>query len=197
MIHSLTGTVIKVQDQDVILSLGPLSVCVQAPENTVVAGKVATLHTYMHWNSEQGPSLYGFNDELDRTAFLLVISCSGMGPKIGLALISSLGAAALLRAIHTGDEQALTKVSGVGSKKAEQLIVHLRHKVAKLLESGAVETTGSLGQLTTVTQVLQSLNYSRAEIAMVLKQLHDQPHIDGMPFDQIMRTALSFLAKKT
>lgn len=197
MIHSLTGTVVSAIEQQVVLSCGPISLLLQTPDNAVSAGKTVTLCTYMHWSSEQGPTLYGFTSELERTVFLLIISCSGMGPKIALALLSDLGATTFLQAVHTGQEQLLTKVAGVGAKKAEQLIVHLRHKVSKLLESGMVDTGKSLEQWTTITQVLQSLNYSRSEIAITLKQLNEQPEIERMPFDQIMRTALSFLAKKT
>lgn len=199
MISYISGTVIDLKDQAIIVDIGSIGLQVAvAQESAFAQGQAVKLHAYMHWNQEQGPTLFGFASELERTVFLMIISCSGLGPKIGLAALASLGPQRFLEVIQAGDERGLSKVSGIGPKKAEQMIVHLKHKVAKLLDSG-VEITGS-AQLThwqNITQVLESLNYSRAEIAATMKHLRDTEPQTSAPFDHMMRRALSFLAKKS
>lgn len=199
MIHKINGSIAALSDQQMVIDCESMSFLCNVPSNIPVnVGQKATIHTYLHFNSEQGPSLFGFSSELERTVFLLIISCSGLGPKIALTILSDLGAQSFLKAVQTGDESALTQVSGIGAKKAEQIIVQLKHKVAKLLETGVVvDDDNSLKQFQTVSQVLQSLNYSRPEISGALKYVSEQTNSHQMPFDQIMRVALSFLAKKT
>ena len=160
--------------------------------------QLVTLPVYFHWNQEQGPTIFGFTSELEKTVFLLVISCSGIGPKMGLAILSHLAPAVFLKAIQENDEKTVSSVSGIGPKKAEQIIVQLRHKVGKLIESGAVtdtQTDGTLEQWRNVTQVLQSLNYSRSEIDGAIAHMRKESTA-GMNFDGLIRQALSFLAKR-
>lgn len=197
MIHAIQGTVCAVLDQALVIECGHISYLVSmATTAHLSVGQKTQLHTYMHWNQEQGPTLFGFTNELERTVFLLIISCSGLGPKIALAILADLGASAFLHAVHAGDENALTNISGIGAKKAEQIIVHLKHKVAKLINSGiALEGSTESQQWVTLSQVLQSLNYSRPEIAAALKHLNESANTQA-PFDQLMRQALSFLSKK-
>jgi Holliday junction DNA helicase RuvA len=198
MINNLAGTVKEIKDQAITVDIGALTFQVAVPQESMFKpGAAVNLHIYMHWNQEQGPSLFGFQDELEKAVFLMIIDCSGIGPKIGLAVLSSMSPQHFLEVIQSGNEKGLSKVNGIGAKKAEQMIVQLKHKVAKLLDSG-VEVSGS-AQLThwqNLTQVLESLNYSRGEIAAAMKHLRDsEPQINA-PFDQMMRRALSFLSKK-
>lgn len=200
MIHTMQGAVRHAQEGYITLECGAISFLIQVPQSALFAvGETINLQTYMHWNQEQGPSLFGFSTDLERSVFQLIISCSGLGPKIALAILADLGAKAFLETIHTSNEKALTQVSGIGAKKAEQMIVQLKHKVAKLIDSG-IQLHGAqqtLEQWQTVSQVLQSLNYSRSEISAAIKYINEQPCATQLPFDQLMRHALSFLAKKT
>ena len=61
------------------------------------------LHTYLHWNQEQGPSIFGFASDIEREVFLLIISCSGIGPKIGLAVLAQIGSQSFIRAVQQED----------------------------------------------------------------------------------------------
>ena len=134
-------------------------------ESLFIVDKQQKIYAYLHWNQEHGPALYGFQKELDKVVFLLIIGCSGIGPRIGLAILADLGAQEFLDAIYTGNEKSLSKVSGIGAKKAEQVIVHLKHKVDQLLKSGiTVASSGEHAQWSMVTDALYALNYSRSEI---------------------------------
>lgn len=198
MISFLTGIVKNTNQLDVVLEVGPLGVEMQVPNAAALTvGKPATLQMYMHWNQENGPTLFGFTSEADKSVFMLIISCSGLGPKIALAVLGDLGAERFLHAIQTGDEASLSKVSGIGAKKSEQMVMQLKHKVAKLLKSG-IELQGSdaLHHFQDVAEALSSLNYSRNEISSTMKFLQESDAGATGSFDLLMRHALSFLAKK-
>lgn len=197
MISHISGTIKSVSDQAIVVDMNGLGLNVAvAQESGYQVGCSVALYAYMHWNQEQGPSLYGFSSELEKAVFLMVIDCSGVGPKIGLAVLNSLGAERFLEILQSADERALSKVSGIGPKKAEQMIVQLKHKVGKLLDKG-FKVTGS-AQITNwqnVQEVLESLNYSRAETAATMRHLRESETDAALPFDNLIRKALSFLAK--
>ena len=107
-IRSINGDYVVVDIGNIGLKLG-----VASAEQFKV-GQVIEFYSYMHWNQENGPSLFGFASELEKEVFLLVISCSGVGPKLGLAVLKDLGVGLFLDAIAQENEKILSKVSGIG-----------------------------------------------------------------------------------
>ncbi|TET34502.1 hypothetical protein E3J61_02785 [Candidatus Dependentiae bacterium] len=198
MIYALTGLVQSSRKQAITLLADPIALDGVVPDETLFkVGQKQTVYLYLHWNQEQGPSLYGFQKELDKTVFLLIISCSGLGPRIGLAVLAGLGAQIFLEAVYAGNEKLLSKVNGIGAKKAEQMIVHLKHKVNKLLQSGiSLEGSGDHAHWNTVMEALSALSYSRTEITQAVNFVRNNNSGSGVEFDQIMRQALSFLSKQ-
>jgi holliday junction DNA helicase RuvA len=197
MIDRISGVIQAVHKESVIVQVGPVGLRVFVPEPARLhVDQAIDLQAYMHWNQENGPSLFGFESDLDKEVFLLIIECSGIGPKIGLAVLRDLGAERFLEAIQANDDRTLCAVDGLGPKKIEQVIVQLRRKVAKLLESG-IKLQGSkkLADWQNISNVLTSLNYSRTEIANAMKYLGEHYADETMPFDGLLRHALSFLAK--
>ena len=198
MIDGISGLVKAINEQRIAIDIGALCLSVHVPQAGLYQqGEKVDLYAHLHWNQEQGPSLYGFSTELERSVFLMVTDCSGVGPRLGLAILADLGAQRFLEIVQAGDERGLSKVSGIGPKKAEQLIVQLKHKVAKLLESGVeLASLENVVRWQTVSEVLQSLNYSRTEISGAIKYLRENQGDPQIPFDRLIRQALSFLAKK-
>ena len=197
MIEYVSGVVKSLDKGLLILEVGPFGLSLQVPTSIdLEVGKEAVVHMQLHWNQENGPSLYGFSASLEKKVFMLIISCSGMGPKVALAVLSDLGVEPFFEAIQTGDDKALSTVNGIGTKKAEQIAVQLKHKVAKLISSG-VELKGATAiKWHEITQVLESLNYTRGEISAAMQYLSSE-HVDKkIPFDGLIRHALSFLSKK-
>jgi holliday junction DNA helicase RuvA len=93
---------------------------------------------------EDGWSLYGFDTPLERQIFRLLLTASGFGPKLALALLSSLGPERTARSIQSRDLAALSSVSGIGRKKAERLVLELQDRFGDLpLETGAARPPGS------------------------------------------------------
>jgi Holliday junction DNA helicase RuvA len=198
MLHALTGLITSTRKQVITLLAGPVALDVTVPDETLFpVGQKQTVFLYLHWNQEQGPSLYGFQKELDKTIFLMIISCSGLGPRIGLAVLAGLGAQGFLEAIYAGNEKLLSKVNGIGAKKAEQIIVHLKHKVNQLVQSGvSLDVSTDHTHWNTAMEALAALSYSRSEITLAVNFVRHNTAGSGVEFDQIMRQALSFLSKQ-
>lgn len=192
----LSGIVQTKKKQAVMLGIGPLVMeLLVADESHFSDNQTLSLFTYLHWNQEHGPTLYGFKQELDRSIFLLVISCSGIGPRIGLAVLADLGAVGFIEAVRMNDDKMLSKVNGIGIKKAEKMIVHLRHKINEFEMNNATESKSSI-DWHTISQALEALNYSRGEIANAIAFIRNQKPNDPSSFDQLLRQALSFLSKQ-
>lgn len=199
MVDYLVGMVREAYDQEIILDVGMMGISLQVPHSKgFEKGIQVKVYSYLHWNTENGPSLFGFVLPLDRSIFKVIISCSGIGPKIALAILSDLGSQNFLHAISTGDDQMLSKVNGIGKKKAEQIIVQLKHKVANLIESGTVDMSEikDISHFHDISLALQSLHYSRQEISRAMDYLKKHTKLDSVTFDVLLRQALSYLTKQ-
>ena len=156
-----------------------------------------SLHIYTHWNQDNGPQLYGFDDVLAKKVFQYILSCSGCGPKIGLAVFVTMSPQHFLQVIATADARALSQVSGIGPKKAELMIMQLKDKVAKMApENLHPAKHAGLHKIKQVSQALAALHYKRAEIARALDFLNQNATLETSRFDDLLKQALSVLAKR-
>lgn len=200
MIERLEGVIDALIDGGVVVRMGSIYLSLQVPRAFgMTVGSAITLHTELIWNPENGPQLFGFMTPLDRTVFSLVTECSGIGPRLALALLEQLGPEVIINALYEGDEKILSSVSGIGAKKAEFMILHLKVKAAKLIKTGQISNTGSVSYLHEVDSALQSLNYSRGEIQRAMEHIKQAPRADNEPqpsFDVALRRALAYLTHK-
>ncbi len=197
MFDYILGTIKEVDDKSIILETGQIGYSLLIPNTKgLTVDAQQTLYAYMHWNSENGPSLFGFQTQLERKVFLLIIGCSKIGPSIALSILSTFSAAQFLEIITTHDDKQLSTVPGIGAKKAEQIIVQLKHKVQKMISAGLVvpETQESFVQWQNVSDVLNSLNYSNQEISQAIQHLTEKYKEQNCSLDQLIRSALSFLS---
>lgn len=130
-----------------------------------LAGKTeGELYTYLQV-SENGTALYGFSSPDEKNMFLKLISVSGVGPKMGIAVLSGLTTGELAAAIATSDVKRLSSVKGLGKKTAERIILELREKVS--LNATAVEGGVPLPPVTSGDEdavvALMTLGFSRSE----------------------------------
>ena len=196
MIAYLRGKLKFVHDQTVVLEAAGVGYSLSVPRlGSDKIGDEVEFYVHMHWSPEKGPSLFGFGSEDERTVFQMVIGCSGIGPRIAVALLGQMTAVDFLLAVQSGNDKALSSVNGIGIKKAEQMVVQLRDKASRLIESGVVSSDGSLEGWQKVSEVLVSLNYSRGEIANAMGYIRQQHAGKGSSFDELMRSALLFLSK--
>lgn len=199
MIQTIKGTVTVIEAQTITIELCGLGFGIQVTHPELyTTGSQAQLTTYLHWHQETGPQLFGFATALERQLFILTISCSGIGPKMALSLLSQISASSFAAAVALGDVKVLSSLKGIGTKKAESIILQLQDKIKKVdapEENTPGDTNGqTLLQLKNVSDVLVSLNYSRQEITSAIDHLkHNEPGKSS--FDELIRKALAFLAK--
>ena len=139
-------------------------------------GEDLKIYTYLYLR-EDAMILYGFLTKDDLELFKLLISVSGIGPKGGLAILSTLEADDLRFAILSGDAKAISKAPGVGGKTAQRVILELKDKVAfaaadDVEEILTLDLEGPTGDdmMSEAQAALVALGYSQAEIAPVLKK---------------------------
>lgn len=133
MIYSLNGTLIYSDHQFAVIECGGVGYKFLASTKTLSAlpqkGKQAFVYTYMNVK-EDAVDLFGFADTNELELFKLITSVNGVGPKIGIAILSDFTVDQLSLAIASGDAKTLTKASGVGLKIAQRIVLELKDKLA-------------------------------------------------------------------
>lgn len=199
MFDYLVGKITEIGEKKVTLLVNGFAFLLKTPQ-TANFKKVEDnqkIFTYMHWNQEKGPSLFGFKEEMERTLFLLIIECSKIGPSIALSILSQMTTEQFIEIITTQNEKGLSSVNGIGPKKAEQIIVQLKHKISKLISTGKLAPSGDQQDFTqwqNINEVLTSLNYSKPEISKAIKYLMEKHSGQTPALDKLIRSALSFLS---
>ena len=196
MIYSLTGKVLKKSLDRVVLSRAGVGYLVQTPASVAGAlpgvGGEGTLYTVMNV-TENDISLYGFASEEQQTCFEMLTAVSGVGPKVGLAILNVLSPERVALAISSGDHKALTAANGVGPKLAQRITLELKDKVGKGLAEGvgledvaAARVAGSAPQ---AIAALVSLGYGQSEAAAAVAKLDT-----NLPVEELIKLALRGMA---
>lgn len=158
MIAYLKGTLLHKEARAVILEVGGIGYAVHVGAETIAGlsmGSHAALWTHLAVR-ENSLDLYGFSARTDRDFFEQLISISGIGPKSALAIMNLAPTATLRPAIAGGDTTYLTKVSGIGKKMAQKIILELREKMAV----EGKDSPGAPSDDTDVLEALVTLGYS-------------------------------------
>lgn len=165
----------------------PLTVLQRLP----VPGSAVELRT-VQVVTDSSVALYGFIDDLERTLFQRLLTASGVGGKLALAMMSAYRADRLARALVEKDLAALQQVSGVGRKKAEKLVLELSDKVADLAVTapGGDGGPGVAGAQEAV-KALVALGYAFADADHAVRQAMEDG-ASGATADEIIRRALSY-----
>jgi Holliday junction DNA helicase RuvA len=146
MIAHLSGTLLSKQATSVIVDVSGVGYEVTIPLSTFYdledAGSNVQLRIYTHVR-EDTLQLFGFKTARERELFLKIITVTGIGPKLGITLLSGMNADELIASIRTNNLARLTLIPGVGRKTAERLIMELREKVAELSSAQLEEEFGA------------------------------------------------------
>ena len=200
MIYCLTGKIVKKSMSAVVLSCGGVGYYAQCPASVAGAlpgvGKEATLYTVMSV-TENDVSLYGFVTEEQQACFEMLTAVSGVGPKVGLAILSVMEPQRVALAISAGDHKAFKAASGVGPKLAQRIVLELKDKVAKGFVDGiSLEDVAGAASGEPATQsasqaiaALVSLGYSQSEAALAISKIDAT-----LPVEEIIKLALRGMA---
>ena len=200
MIYCLTGKIVKKSMSAVVLSCGGVGYYAQCPASVAGAlpgvGKEATLYTVMSV-TENDVSLYGFATEEQQACFEMLTAVSGVGPKVGLAILSVMEPQRVALAISAGDHKAFKAASGLGPKLAQRIVLELKDKVAKgfvdgiSLEdvAGAASDAPASQSSAQAIAALVSLGYSQSEAALAISKIDAT-----LPVEEIIKLALRGMA---
>ena len=199
MIALLTGKIAHKSPEYIILDVNGVGYRVQIPFSTYYelpdGGAEISLNIYTHVK-EDAISLYGFRTADEKLFFQLLISVSGIGPKLGKDILSNIQVTDLAAAITRGDLARLSAVPGIGKKTAERLVLELKDKVAKQEFTGNAAGGESLapaaGIEEDVASALINLGYKEAVVRKALAELRVSPD-DSM--EQVLKQALKSLMK--
>lgn len=154
-----------------------------------------SIHTHVR---EDAIQLFGFLTGAEKEAFLLLTSISGIGPKLGLSVLSTLSVQDLFSAIQAGDTETLGTVSGIGKKSAARIALELKDKVARLHPVGAsIESEGGQPQSALSEDALSALvnlGYRQPDVKEALKRVEKSGAMT-QGLEQVIREALKDLAK--
>jgi Holliday junction DNA helicase RuvA len=206
MIAHLSGTLLAKQTTSVILDVGGVGYEVTIPLSTFYdledAGANVALRIYTHVR-EDALQLYGFKTARERELFLKLITVSGIGPKLGITMLSGMSADEIIASIRTNNLARLTSIPGVGRKIAERLVIELRDKIAALsspaLEEEFGAKTGAIAPSTEdamrddALSALLNLEYPKAAAEKAVTAAISEG--DGTSVEIILRRALRLLAK--
>lgn len=189
MIDMLTGQVTALGDMYVVVTVGGVGLRVHIPRTVreIVEGRGQTLTLYTHLAvREDALTLYGFGDPDERALFETLLTVSGVGPRLALAIISTLSVIQLQNAVAREEPEVLTRVPGIGKKLASRLALELRDKLA-------IEPATGLAAIsdvdTDVLAALTALGYSVVEAQAALQAI---PRDAPQDIEERVRLALQY-----
>ena len=189
MISSITGKVKSITANSLVVEVGGVGVLLQVPTrvaSSMQVGEQVSFHTYLIVR-EDALILYGFSELVDREFFELLLSVTGIGPKVAQSILANSGAASIATAITSSDLKSLESVPGLGKKGAQRLVLELKDK-APAFADGEVNKNLSLSNQ--VENALQGLGYSAKESNSMLRQVMSNEKIEGLSAAQILKLAL-------
>lgn len=157
-------------------------------------GETVTIYTYLNVNENTGVNLFGFLTKDDLSMFRMLITVSGVGPKVALAILSTLPSADLCVAIVSDNPKAIAKAPGVGSKLASKIILELKDKIKTetVIASGSSNQTEKVVNTDEIDEAvsgLVALGYTKKEAETAAKKAYKE----GMTVEQILDGAFRYL----
>ncbi|HEX7777756.1 MAG TPA: Holliday junction branch migration protein RuvA [Vicinamibacterales bacterium] len=196
MIAHLAGTLLEKHVQRLVVDVGGVGYDVHVPLSTFYAvgepGARVVLRVHTHVR-EDALQLFGFVTALELSLFQRLISVSGIGPKVALAVLSGIEPADLIRAVKGSDIARLTRIPGVGKKTSERIVVELRDRLPTVEEPAASDTVSDAGDVRdNVLSALVNLGYQRASVEKTVDSVLRR--IESREFEPLLREVLKSLS---
>ncbi|MCV2402971.1 Holliday junction branch migration protein RuvA [Marinomonas sp. C2222] len=194
MIGRIVGTLIEKMPPELLVDVMGVGYEISASMTTIYElpqiGEKVTLFTHFSVK-EDSQTLYGFIDKNERALFKVLIKVNGIGPKMALAILSSMSSEELVSNVQESDVTALTKIPGVGKKTAERLIIELRDKLGQAAKKDLFSAPAVLRQVQAdprqeAEAALISLGYKPQEAAKTISAVP----MDIASSEEIIKVAL-------
>ncbi len=197
MISKISGKLISLNKEFVIIELGGLGIKVNMSTSSIrnfKLNEIISLVTHMHVR-EDALDLFGFINESSKKLFLMLISISGIGPKLGMTILSGIEPEKLKTCIISGDVKTLTSISGVGAKTAKRIIIELKDKFSKVDDENLGFNDEKDSEIfNNILNALISLGYSETESKKVIEKLSIlNPEQNNKRIETLIKEALDLL----
>jgi len=189
MITRLSGRIQEINSDSVVLDIGGVGLQVFAPaplRDRLKPGETVFLYTYLVVR-EDALSLYGFDTKEGRDFFILLLGVNGVGPRLSLAMLSTLSPDAIRRAVFHEQADVFSRVPGVGKKTAQKILLHLQDRIP--MEAGLERIAAISDVDTEVLGALTSLGYSVVEAQTALQSI---PRDTPQEVEARLRAALQY-----
>ncbi len=194
MIAHLKGTLIQKTPAQVIIDAGGVGYAAAIPLSTYTrlgeVGQTAELHIYTHL-TDSSLSLFGFATEAEKDLFLKLISISGIGPKLGLNILSGIGPSDLEEAVRTNDIARLSLIPGIGKKTALRVALEMASKLDKREKALAGRPSRETEDL---LSALTNLGFRRKEVEIVVEEVV-RTYTPAAGIEKLLRECLKRLAR--
>ncbi|MFC2038531.1 Holliday junction branch migration protein RuvA [Chloroflexota bacterium] len=190
MIASLHGKLETIKTDSAVINVNGVGFQVYMPTSTLSTLGHINEEVHLHTNlvmREDSATLYGFGTSAELELFQTLIGVSGLGPRLGLAVLSAMSVEQASMAIATGSAELLNTISGIGKRMAERMIVELKDKISAGMV--AAPTTGLAQGNADVIAALTSLGYSIVEASRAVGSL---PSTE-LDLEEKIKLALQFL----
>ena len=189
MIGYLKGKILSLSEDTALIETGGVGyeVLCSASALASLSGKTdGEVYTYLQVR-EDGISLFGFSSPAEKNMFLKLVSVSGVGPKMGIAVLSGMDINSLAVAIASSDVKKLSTVKGLGKKTAERIILELREKVSGTAAAAPAKGAPAPVFVEDAVVALMSLGFTRAESARAIERAHAE---GAVSLEDVIRAAL-------
>ncbi|RCK71883.1 MAG: Holliday junction DNA helicase RuvA [Ignavibacteriae bacterium] len=199
MISYLIGKLVYKSPTEIILDVNgvgySLNISLTTSEKFSTSNGQIKVYTYLHVR-EDNLQLYGFADEVERDLFRLLISVTGIGPKIAQGMLSGMTPVELKNAIQKADIPALTSLQGIGRKTAERIVLELKDKLGKndIDISTIISSPGSKLQIDAIN-ALVSLGYNRMSAENAVKSVLRETSSEQINLEELVRLSLRHTSK--
>jgi Holliday junction DNA helicase RuvA len=194
MISSISGVIKAVNPNAVVVDVGGVGMLIQVPNRvatTLKVGSAANFYTYLVVR-EDALNLFGFLELIDRDFFELLLSVTGIGPKVAQAILSGSDSSSIATAISSGNLKTLESFPGLGKKGAQRLVLELKDKVTAFASSTANSNLSISNQ---VENALQGLGYSAKDAANMVNQVLESFKGKDLSSAEILKLALKQVGK--
>ncbi len=200
MIYSVKGELIHLEPRVAVISCGGVGFRCQITMNTArqlpPVGNEAMLYTMMNVR-EDAIELFGFAAQEELASFKQLTAISGVGPKVGLSILSELSPEKVALAVAAGDYKVLIKAAGVGPKLAQRIVLEMKDKVKALTSSSggfdmpSVGVVSAAGNAAQAVDALTVLGFTAGEASAAVGKLDS-----ALPVETLVRDALKMLARR-
>jgi len=200
MIAHLKGILFKKTTQSIIIDVGGVGYEVSVPLSTFYSlpetdeNVSLRIHTHV---KDDSLTLFGFNTSLEKVLFLMLVSVSGIGPKLSVNILSGMGPQDLLEAIAHGDAMRLQAIPGIGKKTSERIALELKDRALKALREMDISPMpipqrGDRGTIDDALSALMNLGYSPKSAKMAIERAKSRTK--EITLEDLIREALKILS---